>query len=138
MNELDRLPHRLFVHMVWATRDRESLLDPSVDGWLAVFLGARAADLGCSMVATGFACDHVHALVAFPAAVAVASIAHRLKSTSSRALAPRIAAFAWQPGYYAETVNEVAALADLLLHHRERGADTTRPEAWEALLETSA
>jgi putative transposase len=135
MNGSDRHPHRLFVHMVWATRDRERLLDPSVDDWLAGFLGERAADLGCALVAAGLASDHAHVLVAFPATLAVASIAHRLKTASSRALAPRVAAFAWQPGYYAETVNEVAALAGALLSHREQHADTAPPEAWEALLE---
>lgn len=121
--------------MVWATRDRERLLDPAIDDWLARFLAARAGELGCAVVATGLATDHLHALVAFPAAVTVATIAHRLKSASSRVLAPRVPRFAWQPGYYAETVSDVAALADGLLRHRERHTDSARPETWETLLE---
>jgi putative transposase len=137
MNELDRHPHHLFVHLVWATRDRERLLDPAIDGWLAQFLAGRASDLGCTVLATGIASDHVHALVAFPAAVTVASIAHRLKSASSRALGPRVAAFAWQPGYYAETLSDVVGLVDELTRHRERHGDAARPEAWEGLLEAS-
>jgi putative transposase len=137
MNGLDRHPHRLFVHMVWATRDRDRLLDPAIDDWLSRFLAARAGDLGCSVLATGLASDHLHTLVAFPATVAVASIAHRLKSASSRILAPRVTRFAWQPGYYAETVSDVAALAGSLLRHREQHADAARPETWEKLLEAS-
>jgi putative transposase len=132
MNGIDRGDaHRLWVHMVWATRGRERILPPPVDDWLALFLGEKCAELGCRALAVGAAWDHVHVIVAFPAALPVASIAHRLKGASSRALSSRVCPFAWQAGYFAETVSDVVALVDLLRDHRVHHADAGLPEAWE-------
>jgi putative transposase len=132
MSGIDRGDHhRLRVHMVWATRGREPLLPPPIDEWLGLFLGERCEELGCRALAVAAAWDHVHVIVAFPAALPVASIAHRLKSASSRALSSRVCAFSWQAGYYVETVSEVAALADGLRDHRDRHAGAALPETWE-------
>jgi REP element-mobilizing transposase RayT len=132
MNEHERHPHRLLVHMVWATRDREPMLPPPLDAWLTGFLRTKCAELGCRGLGVGIAWDHVHVLVEFPAAVPVASIAHRLKGASSRALARRIL---WQPGYFAETMNDAGPVAHLLREHRRLLDDAVTPEPWESAFE---
>ncbi len=124
-------PHRLWVHMVWATRGRERLLPPPLDEWLGLFLGERCAELGCRALAVGTGWDHVHVLAGFPSSLPVAAIAYRLKMASSRALSSRVCPFAWQSGYYAETVRELVPLVDLLRDHRDRHEGGALPESWE-------
>ncbi|HEY3819546.1 MAG TPA: IS200/IS605 family transposase [Polyangiaceae bacterium] len=128
---------RLWVQLVWATRERERLLPPGLDEWLERLLVERCEHLGCAALAVGAASDHVHVLVAFRASLPIATIAQELKGPSSRALSARIARFGWEAGYYAETVGDAAALVDEVRRQRERHEGSSSPERWEAYFEAS-
>jgi putative transposase len=130
-------PRRLWVQMVWATRDRERLLDPSIDEWLGRLLTDRCEHIGCRALAVGNASDHVHVLLAFPASMPIATIAQSLKGSTSRALSGRVSRFGWQAGYYAETVGDANALVDFVRRQRDYHRDSARPETWEAVFEGS-
>ncbi len=123
---------RLWVQLVWATRERERLLPASVDDWLERLLAERCEQLGCAALAVGTASDHVHVLLAFRASLPIATIAQELKAPTSRALSARIPRFGWHAGYYAETVGDAYALVDTVRRQRELHADAVVPEAWEA------
>lgn len=126
---------RLWVHLVWATRERERLLPPTVDDWLARLLVERCEQIGCTALAVGNASDHVHVLLAFRPSMPIATIAQELKGPSSRALSARIARFGWQAGYYAETVGDAEALVDRVRRQREHHEDAAPPERWESFFE---
>ncbi len=126
---------RLSVQLVWATRDRESLLPPSLDRWLEGLIADRCEQIGCAALAVGIAWDHVHVLLAFRASLPIATIAQELKAPTSRALGARIPRFAWQAGYYAETVGDADALVDAVRRQRDRHLDALPPEPWEACFE---
>jgi putative transposase len=98
---------------------------------------AKCDELGGKLLAVGNASDHVHVLVAHPPAVAVATIAQRLKGASSRILAPRLPRdFGWQEGYFAESVSDLERVAAYVsrqrAHHDAPGR--AAPEAWEVAL----
>ena len=116
---------RLWVQLVWATRERERLLPPTLDQWLERMLVERCEQIGCTALAVGNASDHVHVLLAFRASMPIATIAQELKGPTSRALSARIARFGWQAGYYAETVGDAGALVEPV-------------ESWEAYFEPGA
>jgi REP element-mobilizing transposase RayT len=63
----------LFVHLVWATRERHPLLEPSVDVWLAALLERKVLALDGEFIAAGNAADHVHVIVSYPPRVTVAT-----------------------------------------------------------------
>jgi len=129
---------RLWVQLVWATRERERLLPPSLDEWLERLLIERCAQIGCSALAVGNASDHVHVLLGFRPSMPIATIAQELKGPTSRALSARIPRFGWQAGYYAETVGDADALVDDVRRQREHHEDSAPPESWEAYFEPGA
>ena len=121
--------HRLWVHLVWLTRDREPLLTPTTDGVLAARIEAACTAIGCRAVAVGCASDHVHALVQFPPSARNSAIVQHLKAASAKAGSER--SVAWHPGYFAESATDVAAVADLVRNQRVRHAASGAPEQWE-------
>jgi REP element-mobilizing transposase RayT len=129
---------RLWVQLVWATRERERLLPPSLDEWLERLLIERCEQIGCSALAVGNASDHVHVLLGFRPSMPIATIAQELKGPTRRALSARIPRFGWQAGYYAETVGDAAALVDEVRRQREHHEDSAPPESWEAYFEPGA
>jgi len=131
---------RLAVHAVWTTREREPLLEPRVDEWLATSLFSLARTLGCELLAAGNTSDHVHVLIAHPPTVTVSDLVQRLKGSVShewnrRALLER--RLEWQAGYWAETCdpNELEVIAHRLLAQRVRHATSTELEPWERALD---
>ena len=75
--------HRLVVHLVWAVRARRLALVGQVETTAHKALARKARDIGASAVASGGTADHVHVLVRYPAAVAVAELARQLKGAST-------------------------------------------------------
>lgn len=128
----------LLVHLVWSTRRRAPWLEPRFDGWLADMLERKARQVQFAVLAVGNAADHVHVLVRHPPSVPVSQIAQRLKGASSRALhleLPDCGEFAWQVGYWAESISPRAL--EPILHYvrnpRAHPREHTGEEPWEAL-----
>ena len=126
---------RLWVQLVWATRERERLLPPGLDAWLERMLVDRCEQLRCRALAVGNASDHVHVLMAFRASTPIATLVQELKGPSSRALSARIPRFGWEAGYYAETVGDADALVEAVRRQREHHEASSTPEPWEAFFE---
>ena len=125
---------RVVVHMVWATQRRMPWLDETVDARLAGLVTDKCRELGCRSVAVGNAEDHVHTVVVLSPATSVASLAHRLKGATSRVLGIQLAApFAWQAGYFAESVTDVAAIVRYVREQRTHHRASATPEGWELL-----
>ena len=114
----------LIAHVVWATRDRQSLLASSADPWFDRFFRSKAEELGARVMAVGNAEDHVHLVLLYPATRSLVEIVHRLKGASSREwnldLAASGARLAWQVGYWAESVSPRALPPLVNYVHRQR------------------
>ena len=70
--------------------------------------------------------NHVHLLIALPAALPLAKAVQELKGNSSRWLNPQGSGFAWQEGYAVFSVSPsnkravIAYIADQPRHHEKR------------------
>ena len=121
---------QIYLHTVFATKNREPLILapelPRLHGYLLAVL----RELGCPSLATGGIADHVHILHALGRTRSVAWVMEKLKSNSSRWMKQQGAVdFWWQPGYAAFSVGraELERLQRYIhrqrQHHRERGLE---------------
>ena len=100
---------RLSYHLVWATKNRERLIQPQIEDRLYGYIINKAAELGVYVYAINSWCDHIHLVVAIALKHAVAYVVKRLKGTSSHDLnhtARLDYHFAWQRGYGALSLGE--------------------------------
>jgi putative transposase len=125
----------LVAHVVWVTRNRDPMLVPSIDPWLASTVAREAAMVRADALAIGNASDHVHLLVRYPPTLPVAQMVQRLKSASSRLYNARgKGRLDWQAGYWVESVGSGALvpLCRQVTEQRERHLAGTDVEAWES------
>ena len=90
------MPHALpsnLVHCVFSTKDRmDSIRDPSA---LGRYLGGVAREKNIPLLIAGGTSNHVHLLIALPAAMPLAKAVQELKGNASRWLNQHGSAFAW-------------------------------------------
>jgi len=125
---------RLYYHLVWATKNREPLIQPGMEARLHAYLVHKAAELEVYVHAVNSCDDHVHMVVAIPPKHAVADVVKRLKGASSHDLNAgrnKQSVLAWQRGYGALSCGErqlpdaIAYVANQKEHHRLQ-----RTNAW--------
>ena len=128
----------LHYHVVFSTKDRAPLIEPSWRNRLHEYLGGTVEGLkGFPEKVDGMA-DHVHLLISLKATHCLADFMRELKKASSAWVHEEIGMqrFAWQDGYAAFTVSPSARsevqsyIARQEVHHRNR---TFREELVEFL-----
>jgi putative transposase len=100
---------RLYYHLVWATKNREHLIQPEIEARLYAYIVGKASELGVYIYAINGWYDHIHLVVSIPPKHAVAYVVKRLKGASSHDLNHEGGLdynFAWQRGYGALSVGE--------------------------------
>ena len=98
----------LLVHVIFSTKDRHPHLDASVRDRLFPYMGGILRETGATALAINGVADHVHGLVAVPAASSVSDLMRVVKTNSSKWVHeqwPRLRGFAWQTGYGAFSVS---------------------------------
>ena len=73
----------LYVHLVWATWDRQPLIAPEVERDLHRSIGDVAQSHGCRVLAINGMPDHVHVLLRIPPTLSVSWLVQQLKGVSS-------------------------------------------------------
>ena len=121
------MPHALtsnLVHCVFSTKDRaNSIPDPDA---LARYTAGVAREKKIPLLIAGGTHDHLHILIALPAAMPLAKAVQELKGNSSRWLNLHGLRFGWQEGYAAFSVsasNKRAVMdyiAEQHRHHQKR------------------
>jgi putative transposase len=74
---------RLYVHVVWTTRDRRSLISARVARFLTGFLRGVARQEGAQVLEIGLAADHVHLLVRLDVTTRLPRLVQRWKGGSA-------------------------------------------------------
>lgn len=128
-----------FVHCVFSTKDRRSVIPAELRQSLWAYLIGIANNLGFTIMAVGGMPDHVHILIALPPRIPLAEAVQKLKANSSRWLGQHGLRFEWQKGYGAFSVSP--SLLDTVKayihhqpqHHRRRNFE----EEFAALLRKS-
>ncbi len=93
---------RLFYHIIWATKNREPVLNPDMEEKVFSHIRKKANSIGCKLLSINGYYDHIHLLIEIPPKNSVANVIKILKGASSFDF-PDIF---WQRGYGALTVSE--------------------------------
>ena len=115
---------RNYVHVIFGTKEaRPWIRDPErMHGYLI----GIAKEYGIDVKAIGGTGDHVHALIAMPPRLSVATIVRTFKANSSKWMNESGHLFAWQQGYgvFSVSVSNLPAVCDYIgrqeEHHRKR------------------
>jgi REP element-mobilizing transposase RayT len=93
---------QLFYHIVWSTKNRESLITPEIEPRVYELVRSKAKSLEASVLALNGMADHVHLIVSIPPKVAIARFIGQIKGvTSTRLNQSHVVShpFAWQDEY---------------------------------------
>ncbi len=125
----------VYVHLVWATWNRQPLITPAVEKALYACLASRCRDLQAHLLAVGGVADHVHVLLRLPATSSVSQVTNDLKGASSHLATHELHLpdFRWQGAYGARSVtpNGVAAVRAYIENQKRHHGDRTVRSEWE-------
>jgi REP element-mobilizing transposase RayT len=119
----------LHIHLVFSTKNRESLITSELAPRLYGYLGGIARGADSPLIAIGGVADHVHILVSLGRQTCIADLVRDLKANSSgwvHDTFPDCSEFAWQAGYgaFAVSKSNVEAVKAYLVkqeeHHRKQ------------------
>ena len=120
---------RTYYHLVWATKNREPLITPTIERALYDCIIHKAAALGIYIYALNGWVDHVHVVSAIPPKIAIAEGVKHMKGASAHWLNenfPQEPHFAWQRGYGVLTLGEKqrpqaeAYVLNQKIHHQQQ------------------
>jgi putative transposase len=120
---------KMWVHLVWATLDREPMLSKSAAAKASAWLNDYAAQKKIYLKINFFNADHVHALIDLPTNLAIEDVVQLFKGASSHWINEQklvAGRFGWGRGYGAFSVSESGVgevaryIADQEEHHRKR------------------
>ena len=125
------------IHCVFSTKDRRAIIKPEQQEKLWAYLLGIARNLGIESLAIGGTGDHVHVLVAIPAAASVAELMSKLKANSSRWMREHGTDFSWQEGYGAFSVgaSQIGMVKNYIHHQAEHHKTRSFEEEFIALLQ---
>ena len=100
---------RVFVHIIFSTKDREPWLGSDIPPRMHAYLATICRDLGAELVRVGGVADHVHIVTTLPRTVSQAQLIEEIKKASSKwikTLDARYRGLFWQRGYGAFSVSQ--------------------------------
>ncbi|WP_456315155.1 IS200/IS605 family transposase [Pseudomonas shirazensis] len=100
---------KLWIHAIWATKNRQELIDYSIDKKLYDFIHEELIHLGCPVRIINGMPDHVHVLFLQNPQKTISDIVKQIKGSSSHFINRGefiLEKFAWQTGYAAFSVSE--------------------------------
>ena len=120
---------RIWIHLIWSTKNREKLLFPDLKLPLLEHLKSNAKEKDIWIETINCMSDHVHALISLGAEQSISKVAMLLKGGSSRWINKHNLTkmkFEWQDEYIAISVSEsnVETVQRYILnqeeHHRKK------------------
>ncbi|TKJ28297.1 MAG: IS200/IS605 family transposase [Chloroflexi bacterium B3_Chlor] len=127
---------RLFYQFVWATKEREPLLDRQLEAHVHRYLVSKGSGVGALMFALNGMEDHLHVVAAVPPRVSPADFVKRLKGSSSRFVTKEFdLPFAWQEGYgvFSITESDLQRLVSYVKGQKQHHRQGTLVAAWERM-----
>lgn len=122
------------MHCVFSTKGRvPSIHDPAE---LGRYLGGIARNKNIPLIIAGGTNNHVHLLLALPAAMPLAKAMQDFKGNSSRWMGEHESKFAWQEGYGGFSVSQSYrdAVVDYISRQEEHHAKHSFEQEFEALV----
>ena len=126
---------RLFYHIVWGTKNRLALIDPTWEKDLHGYIRGKATALGCFPHAIGGMSDHIHVAISIPPKLPVAMLIGQLKGASSHRVNKMYTdgSFMWQTEYGVFSFSErsLHAIVDYINNQRKHHSENTLNVAME-------
>jgi putative transposase len=97
-----------YMHIIFSTKNRERLINESVENELYHYLGGTCKKLDCQPLKIGGYDDHIHILCMLSKKITLMKLLEEVKSHSSKwikTIDKRLENFYWQDGYGAFSVN---------------------------------
>ena len=119
---------KLHYHLVWATHDRQGLIDETIEEILRKSFASTARSVNAVLHAFGAVEDHVHLVASIPPSIAISEAVGRFKGASSHAINNHASAdgrFRWQGDYGALSVSDrgLAFVVEYALNQKTRHAE---------------
>ncbi len=115
-----------FLHCVFSTKQRASLIPAETQERLWKYLSGIAVNHNIEVLAVGGTDNHIHLLISIPPVITLSEAINKLKTNSSRWLNEQGMNFAWQEGYGAFSVgaSQLPAVKEYIhtqqQHHKKR------------------
>ena len=135
---MNRSRSEIFLHFVWATKHRESLVTSDLKAQIYPFIRAEAQRLRCQVLALNGMSDHVHLIVRTPGIVCASQLMKQVKGTSSafaNDYLRRTPYFRWQEGAGSFSLCEPILGRAILYVENQKRHHTDGP-LWAELEET--
>jgi len=106
------MPHsfvKIWIHAIWATKNRELLIKPSVEINVHEYMRSQFVEMGCPVRIINGMPDHVHSLFLLSPQKSISDVIKQVKGSSSHSINEQNLIpekFAWQTGYAAYSVSE--------------------------------
>ena len=115
---------KLYYHVVWATKNREPLIDDDLNPVIARSIRTTLDSFKAIPHAIGMVEDHIHVAASIPPAATISDVVARMKGSSAHAINDTLGnrTFAWQSDYGVLSFGEKALpdVVDYVTHRRER------------------
>ncbi len=124
---------KVYVHITFSTKNRDALIDKSIENSLYEYLGGICKGLECNPVIVGGQQNHVHILCLLSKKISQVKLLLELKKESSKWIKTKgeqYANFYWQDGYGIFSVNpsEIQTAVEYIEkqeeHHAKRSFQT--------------
>jgi putative transposase len=129
----------LYVHIIFATKDRAPTIDTAWRDGLHAYLAGTMQGLGAHPHAIGGTSDHVHILTAYKATQCVADLVRETKKASAAWACGHYELFRWQTGYGAFSLGpeRIASLGSCIASQEEHHRTVSSADELRALLAES-
>lgn len=100
---------KLWIHAIWATKNRQELIDYSIEKKVYDYIHDELIELGCPVRIINGMPDHVHVLFLQNSQKTISDILKQIKGSSSHFMNEGefiLEKFAWQRGFAAFSVSE--------------------------------
>ena len=120
---------RLYVHLVFGTKDRIHLIKQEISNELYSYIGGTLNNLGCRPVKIGGDEDHIHILCCLSKEITIIKLVKEIKQSSSiwiKTKSYEYRNFYWQDGYGAFSVcprhveNLISYINNQKEHHHKK------------------
>lgn len=130
---------QIYIHLVFSTKNRQSLIHPDIEERLWAFMGGIAKKHKMTPIQIGGVEDHAHVFVGTPTTISPSQAAKAIKGDSSMWIHEEFAelrSFAWQDGYAAFSVSKSAVgdVADYMKNQRQHHANFSFEDEYRSLL----
>lgn len=101
--------NKLWIHAIWATKNRQELIDYSIEKKVYDYIREELIEIGCPVRIINGMPDHIHVLFLLNPQKSITDVIKQIKGSSSHSINGEnliLEKFAWQTGFAAYSVSE--------------------------------